>query len=323
MWRNLFFTVGVCLSAVAELQAQTHWTDWFYRLPLAEPARVRHWVETLRHHPEASQRLEAVRRLAQTDPRAHPDVIPALVDALRRDPVAAVRQLAADTLGRFPVLSSQAGVALEEAMDHDPVEAVRSAARQALWEYHLLGYSSPKGVGGFVGQTVEPPLASPSPALQTGAAVLSMRPPFTHPEWQPRPVASVPATATVAVESRRRWFPFLPSLLPTAPTAKCTPQGTVTLMSESPEWGMHILQTAEPPLAVPRGQRVADVEWQEPPVAVPLRKPVRVVQLPPIAAALPPLVPPPATPPDPPSALPPGRYPTAIPSTPSSGDQNP
>ncbi len=327
MWRNLSYSAVIYLLAVAELQAQTHWSDWFYRLPLAEPARVRHWVETLRRHPDAAQRLEAVRRLAQSDPRAHPDVIPALVDALRRDPAASVRQLAADTLGRFPVMSSQAGVALEEAMERDPVDAVRAAARQALWEYHLLGYHSPKGVGGFVGQTAEPPLASPA-VRQVGAAAWPA--PATRPSGPAVPVPTAsPIAGTMAGESRRRWFSFLPSLLPTGPvltgpTAACLPQGTPPRPSELA--GLAV-QTAEPPLAVPRGPRVADVEWHEPPVAVPLREPVRVVQLPPIAAALPPLVPPPGMVPaassELPLVLPPGTSPTITPPPLPSGGQGP
>jgi hypothetical protein len=61
--------------------------------------------------------------------------------------------------GQYPTLFAQAGLALEEALEQDPVPAVQEAARQALWNYHLLGYRSSKGVEGFVGQTQEPPLA--------------------------------------------------------------------------------------------------------------------------------------------------------------------
>ncbi|MEJ5276121.1 MAG: HEAT repeat domain-containing protein [Thermogemmata sp.] len=248
---------------------QWRWQDWF-RLPRLEPARVRYWAEKLRSEKDPALRLEALRRLAEADPRVHADVLPALVAALRYDPSPALRQAAAETLGQFPVLFAQAGLALEEALEQDPVVAVQEAARQALWNYHLLGYRSSKGAGGFVGQTEEPPLAPQPAALH-----------------QTQALSPLPST-------RRLVFPWASSLPPLLSPSSRSFWSYPLVSSEasspsSPPAGTG--GTPEPPLARTPPPPTWNIQLMEPPIRTVLREPPRLLQPPPIAAALPSIVP--------------------------------
>jgi hypothetical protein len=249
--------------------AQWRWQDWF-RLPRLEPARVRYWAERLRSEKDPALRLEALRRLAEADPRVHADVLPALLATLRSDPSPALRQAAAETLGQYPILFAQAGLALEEALEQDPVLAVQEAARQALWNYHLLGYRSSKGVGGFVGQTQEPPLAPPPAGLYSSEAPASLPAVrrFSFP-WS----SSLPPL--LSPSSRSLWSS--PSSPSDATTALFSPAG--------------IRGTAEPPLARTPPSSSGAIHLVEPPLRTVLREPPRNLQPPPIADALPPIVP--------------------------------
>lgn len=248
---------------------QWRWQDWF-RLPRLEPARVRYWAEKLRSEKDPALRLEALRRLAEADPRVHADVLPALVAVLRYDPSPALRQAAAETLGQFPVLFAQAGLALEETLEQDPVLAVQEAARQALWNYHLLGYRSSKGVGGFVGQTEEPPLAPQPAGLYRSETLPTLASPrrFATP-W------SFSLPPLLSPSSRSFWSSPPPPPDPVSPfwphaAARGTPEPPLARTPPSPTWTIHLA---------------------EPPIRTVLREPPRFLQPPPIAAALPPIVP--------------------------------
>lgn len=266
--------VAFILTCGGAIPAQAQWRmqDWF-RLPRLEPARVRYWAERLRSDSDPAQRLEALRRLADADPRVHADVLPALLSALRTDSSPAVRQAAAETLGRFPVLFAQAGLALEEALERDPSPAVRDAARQGLWNYHLLGYRSTLGAGGFVGQTDEPPLAPQTVGWFRSAAVPSSQ--FS---------ATEPSSLT------RRWGHGLPPLLTSGFRAPNAVSGQLSLTTST---GTTLpTPTPEPPLARRSAfPSTVGIQLNEPPLRPVLQEPPRRLQPPPIAAALPPLVP--------------------------------
>jgi hypothetical protein len=147
-------------------------------------AQVKRLADSLRADPDERRRRAAVAELREADPRVLPDVIPALVGVLQRDPSAAVRADAAEAIGSFKTAFPVAGAALEAAAEADPSAAVRGAAQQALWEYHLNGYRSLKGADGIAGQTAEPPLARrpprpPAPEVAPpapGSAVVSLKP---------------------------------------------------------------------------------------------------------------------------------------------------
>jgi hypothetical protein len=268
--RTSLWILTAWLAWQASASGQWRWQDWF-RLPRLEPARVRYWAEKLRTEKDPALRLEALRRLAEADPRVHADVLPALVAALRYDPSPALRQAAAETLGQFPVLFAQAGLALEEALEQDPVVAVQEAARQALWNYHLLGYRSSKGAGGFVGQTEEPPLAPQPAGLHQSEAM----PPL-------------PSTRRIASP----WSSSLPPLLsPSSRLFWSSP--LVTREAASPSSTLvGTGGTPEPPLARTPPPPTWTIHLTEPPLRTVLREPPpRLLQPPPIAAALPPIVP--------------------------------
>ncbi len=242
-----------------------------------EPVRVRQLAEILRSDSDEKRRAAAIAELADADPRAQPEVIPALIAALRKD-VAAVRVAAAERLGRFHIVFPQAGEALETAAESDSSQAVRDAAQQALWEYHLNGYRSARGTDRFTWQTVEPPIAKPA---------------------KPRLVTSEPLTAPVVpTAARLPVFPAaaepLPMLgLPPGPRVDLLPGffGPRTVLSGS----LHPNLTVEPPIAKP------PVQWMIPPPTVSVEPPILplwpdpvvVEKPPPIAMDLPPIVSPP------------------------------
>jgi|YNPMSStandDraft_1061717.scaffolds.fasta_scaffold13080_3 hypothetical protein len=254
---------------------QWRWQDWF-RLPRLEPVRVRYWAEKLRTEKDPALRLEALRRLAEADPRVHGDVLPTLLATLRTDPSPALRQAAAETLGQYPTLFAQAGLALEEALEQDPVPAVQEAARQALWNYHLLGYRSSKGVGGFVGQTQEPPLAPQ--AVRSYSQVIS-----SYSSETPAPLPAVRRVPSL-------WSSSLPPLLAPSPLSLGSSPSSVFYTTPDLFSSVGAAATAEPPLARTPPPLTSTVDLTEPPVRTVLREPPRTLQPPPIADALPPIV---------------------------------
>ena len=164
-------------------------------------AQVERLAKTLRTDRDEGRRRAAVAELREADPRAVPDIIPALLGALQRDPAAAVRADAAEAIGSFKAVFPVAGAALEAAAEADPAAAVREAAQQALWEYHLNGYRGLKGADGFPGQSPEPPLArravKPTPVpvpAEVSPPVTALKPPVV----EPRTVAPPPVIYTTA-----------------------------------------------------------------------------------------------------------------------------
>lgn len=247
----------------------------FNRKSRVEPARVRQLAEILRSDPDEKKRKAAVAELAETDPRLQLEVIPALTTALRKDSSAAVRGAAADVIGRFNVVFPIAGLALEDAMESDPSPAVRGAAKQALWEYHLIGYRSAKGSGGFAGQTAEPPIARPSkPAA-----------PFTH---EPPTAPVVVAVGTVPTPTIAPLPPVGPPPGPRVSSIGAPLTGPSALLSGVPP---HPNLTVEPPIAKPRAiPPTVPTATAEPPIRLRWPEPVIIGKPPPIALHLPPIV---------------------------------
>lgn len=189
-------------------------------------AQVRRLTDTLKTDGDEKRRRAAVADLREADPRLHPDIIPALVGALQRDPSAAVRADAAEAVGQFKVVSPAAGAALEAAAEADPVGGVRDAAQQALWEYHLSGYRSSKGADGIAGQTAEPPLAAkplPRPSVV----------------WVPEAMPAAPAVPTATAVPVPKSAP-----VPAPPAGTAAPRVIVTA---APPLQLNV--TEEPPLA--------------------------------------------------------------------------
>lgn len=250
----------------------------FSRKGKSDPARVRQLVEIVRSESNARKRTSAVEELADVDPRVHGDVVPALINALRKDASEAVRTGAAEALGRFNVVYPLAGVALEDASESDSSKAVRGAARQALWEYHLLGYRSSKGADGFAGQTVEPPIARPALVIDV---VMDEPPPAAVAQ-----AADLVSTPTIA--------PLPPVGPPPGPrVAPAAPKPGTAISSVQP----HPNLTVEPPFARPPAVSIpVPAATTEPPIRPRHYEPIRVLALPRYADALPPIVPDPGSP---------------------------
>jgi hypothetical protein len=147
--------------------------------PSATPAKadtstkVKQLVATLQSDTDIDRRKAAAEELRSHDPRNNPDLIPALITAVQKDPSPAVRTLAAETIGLYKSLYPAAAAALDSAEKNDPDVGVRTAAKNALWQYHLNGFKSPAVVASTTGQTSEPPLATPRPA----PVIVAVKPP--------------------------------------------------------------------------------------------------------------------------------------------------
>jgi hypothetical protein len=236
---RLFLPVLAAVVAAAPAHAQL-----FPRKPKLDAPRVKQLTDVLRADPDERKRRAAVAELRDADPRQLPEVVPALVWALQRDPSAVVRAEAAEAIGHIKLMVPLAGAALESAAESDPSPAVRDAARQALWEYHLIGYRSTKGSDGIAGQTVEPPIAKPAaprPPVANGPAPqppVPPNPPIVPVSVKPQPVALV-KPQPVAVGPPQ----------PVPPPTTQFKGGIRTLVTAVPPPQLNV--TDEPPLATP------------------------------------------------------------------------
>ncbi|HWE40823.1 MAG TPA: HEAT repeat domain-containing protein [Isosphaeraceae bacterium] len=89
-------------------------------------------IDRLEHAPRWRDRDRAARELRRVDWHREPAVVAALVNALRNDGAAEVREEAAVALGRIEACVPVAHVALRRAADCDPDLCTRKAARRAL-----------------------------------------------------------------------------------------------------------------------------------------------------------------------------------------------
>jgi len=242
-------------------------------------AQVKRLIETMNNDADEARRRAALADLIDVDPRQHPDVITALVAVLQKDSSPAVRAAAASAIGQYRIVYAVAGLALEAAAELDPSRAVRDSAQQALWEYHLAGYRSLRGVGGIAGQTVEPPIAARLPRQPIAPAAMNAVAPSIPPRalgglppLAPRPAATVPRPTAPIVALRPTVSPLalLRSLLPAKPAVKISERGVPALQAPTPE----------PPIAVPRALAIAP-----PPKSVSPHPEAEPIELPAIAAA--------------------------------------
>jgi len=151
--------------------------------PSATPAKsdtstkVKQLVATLISDTDIDRRKGAAEALRTHDPRNNPDIIPALVDSLQKDPSATVRALVAESIGMYKSVHQSAAVALEASEKNDPDAAVREASKSALWQYHLSGYKPSAVATGNSSQSNEPPLAAP----RLNPTNVAVKPPVTVP----------------------------------------------------------------------------------------------------------------------------------------------
>ncbi|MCE9567204.1 MAG: HEAT repeat domain-containing protein [Planctomycetes bacterium] len=246
---RIIIAVVLVTGFAAPVAARADGNGLFTRRP--DQSRVRFLAELLRTDPDEKKRKAAVAELADADPRTHPEVMPALIAALKKD-AAAVRAAAAEVIGKFKTTFPLAGAALESIAETDPDPTVRSAAKQALWDYHLNGYRSPKTSDAGVEQTAEPPFAYANSARAT-------------PSLAPMPAKLRPSAVTSTA-------PKLPEITPLPSKAVVVPVGLIGPRAElfdglnTPRRMLSLplrpIYTNEPPLA----KRSA--KWVPPPATV-------------------------------------------------------
>ncbi len=189
-----------------------------------QPSKVKQLVATLQSDMDERKRRGAAEELRDFDPRNAPEVVPALIGSLQKDPSPAVRIVAVESLGKLKPVSQQAGIAMETALQSDPDEKVREAVKASLWQYHLNGYRPPTN-SPFAAQTSEPPLA-PKPTSgfrpitnTVGKAAnypQTAEPPLAKPK-PPAPKSSEPPKKS-AEPPRPLPKTTLPQPMPSAPT---------------------------------------------------------------------------------------------------------
>lgn len=202
----------------------------FSRKPKPNPAdRVPELLIQLKTSQDEGQRTAAADELRQYDPKAYPDIVTGLMDALGRDASPVVRSEAATSLGRLRPISQQAGYALEQAQNNDAVVRVRLAARQALWQYHLVGYRGDKPADAPTGPSTAKVLAAGGPATPAPPRTIGQTTSRSFPAGAGResaePPLAVPPTAPISLPQSSgpvQLIPVNPGLKP-APNAPKSP----------------------------------------------------------------------------------------------------
>jgi hypothetical protein len=220
--------------------------------------RVPELVVLLRTDKDEAKRTAAAEELRQYDPKAHPEILATLIDALAKDASPAVRSEVATSIGRLRPISQQAGYALEQATANDGSMRVRMSARQALWQYHLVGYRSGKPT------EMQAPPATPVAAAPTG--------PSTPPGMQTRVTQRI-ATGPFRETPEPPLAEPLPTPAPMAPAAAPVPQPPKRV-SVNPPKSSNPSKPIAPPPPLPAAARKASATppMQTPPA--PPRKPV-------------------------------------------------
>jgi HEAT repeats len=130
-----------------------------------DPAeRVPLVIKTLQSDPDERKREQAAEELREYDPKTFPEIVPALIEALKNDASSGVRVEAVSSIGKLKPITQQAGYALEQASAKDPSLYLRTVASRILLQWKVFdGYRSGRAPEMQMNQTAEPPLAEPLP----------------------------------------------------------------------------------------------------------------------------------------------------------------
>jgi hypothetical protein len=176
--------------------------------------RVSQLVAVLKSDPSAKKRTSAAEDLRQFDPRAFPQIVPVLVEALQNDADSSVRAEAAQSLGRLRPVTQEAGMALQQAVSKDGSWRVRMQARASLATYHL---------GSLRGSDATEPLAR-QPANAKEAEGPMLVPPMTQTTPAAPPATRRPNKAPVLIPQETP-PPPLADPVPAIPVARPLPKG--------------------------------------------------------------------------------------------------
>jgi hypothetical protein len=191
-YHHLLLTVGFIAGFVVPAPAGI----FFSKHPKPTPAeRVSQLVMLVRTSPDDGKRASAAKELRDFDPRAFPQIVPTLIEVLKRDQKPVVRLEAVQTLGKLRPISQEAGMALEEAAG-DSSWRVRWQARQSLLGYRVSGYRSPPDLAPVNKQDPNrgPSLSPVNRSLSPGAPAKN-GPTIVPNETPPPPLADPTPTA--------------------------------------------------------------------------------------------------------------------------------
>lgn len=128
-------------------------------------------IKTLKSEPDERKRATAAEELREFDSKTFPEIIPALIEALRNDGSVSVRSESVNSIGKLRPVTQVAGYALEQAAQNDPSIRVRLAAKTTLAQWTLFhGFRPGRPPESNATQTEEPPLALPLPATKMNSA---------------------------------------------------------------------------------------------------------------------------------------------------------
>jgi len=188
----------------------------FSRKSKASPQRIPELIGILKSDAKERNRANAADELGGHDPQSNPDIVPALLDALR-DASDDVRLQAVQALGKLRPVRPEVGQALEQTLNGDTSTKVRLQARTTLWQYQLAGYRAGKSEG--------PSVNPPAPLPKTPPVTTSQEPPLL--ETPMTPAATAPAQRMPQAAPASRLAPIPAPQLKAAPVfARPLPSGT-------------------------------------------------------------------------------------------------
>jgi hypothetical protein len=223
----LFITFTLAWLAPAEAQL-------FNRKPKTPaPQRVGELIVQAKSDQDERKRAAAAAELRDFDGRAHPEIVPVLVDIARTDSKASVRLEAISSLARVRPISQDAGQALEWAATHDESWKVRFQAKSSLTRYQWAGYGnnrkeSPTPNINLPPSTQEPPVinsrvpsTNPPPIVRTTPKTPAAAP-SSAPQAQPPVVVTTikPKQAPAATASKPNLAPTPPPIIVESPSPK-------------------------------------------------------------------------------------------------------
>jgi hypothetical protein len=207
----------VVLLALVPCHAHAQWL--FKKSTPRDPAqRVPELIQILRTDPDERKRSSAAEELRDYDVKAHPQIIPALVEAALRDSKHGVRSDALSSLSRIRPVSPMAGQALEYAATNDAHWANRIQAKSSLLRYQWAGYTP--------GSNDKTPTAPPS----TNEPAVAARP---QPNHLP-PIVNAPPEPTTTLTRPSPSYapppPQFPSQQPNLPYGNANPLATAPVL---------------------------------------------------------------------------------------------
>lgn len=220
LWRRLLLVLALQVSLVAPAPAGIFFNrnkNKNNNKNTPNPAqRVPELIGILKSNQDENQRLAAVNELRQYDAKAHPEILPALMDLAQRDPQPEVRSEAVVSLSKTRPVSQEVGFVLEQVLATDSSTKVKWQARTALWQYQMAGYRNGKSdAPPLTGPTTaEPPLADPLPTPGQPRVVAPTPAPRVAPV--PTPVPTPPPAAQMPANGYRP-LPSAPARPPLVP----------------------------------------------------------------------------------------------------------